>query len=333
MKALRYHGVQDLRLDEVPTPTYGADEALVRVRYAGICGSDLHVFGKGMFGIVPPMTMGHEFSGIIEAVGDQATGLRPGDLVVGDPRVVCGRCEWCRSGHENLCPSLGFIGEVRPGSFAQLIVLPAARLLRVKSHVDPLKAALIEPLAVAVHTVKLASIPSGATLGVVGAGPIGLLCMKLAKAQHSCRVIVVDPRVSRLEIARQLGADQTSCSLAEMKPSSADVVIEAAGKDLVFAGAITWVKPRGTVALVAIYENPATFDPTDAVAKEVILQGVNCYDRSDLEEAVYLTERDVLDLTPLVSHILPLDKGPEAFTRLLGGRDACKILLAPNLDP
>jgi len=188
-------------------------------------------------------------------------------------------------------------------------------------------------LAIAVHTVNLASIPSQATLGIVGAGPIGLLCMALAKARHGCRAVVVDPRVDRLEIARRLGADRISDSLEQMQPSSADVVIEAAGRGSALAGAIAWVKPHGTVAVVAIYESPATFDPTDMVVKELVLQGVNSYGRKDLEEAIDLIERDLFDPTPLVSEILPLSQGPDALLRLMSQGNACKVLLTPQPDP
>ena len=143
MRAARYHGVRDLRIEDVARPDVGPDDVLVRVAYAGICGSDLHVYTKGMFGIVPPMTMGHEFSGVVEAVGDSVDGLRPGDHVVGDPRLGCERCEWCHRGEYHLCAELAFVGEAIPGSYAEYIVLPERRLVPVPASLDLQLAALV----------------------------------------------------------------------------------------------------------------------------------------------------------------------------------------------
>ena len=151
MLAARYHGIGQIRVEHLPQPECGPGQSLVKVVYAGICGSDLHIYRKGMFVSTIPEIMGHEFSGVVAQVGPGVTTLQPGDQVVGDPRVSCGTCPWCRTGAYNLCPALGFIGEVRPGCFAEYLVLEANKLIKIPAAVELRRAALVEPLAVALH--------------------------------------------------------------------------------------------------------------------------------------------------------------------------------------
>ena len=148
MKAARYYGIQDVRYEEVEKPVCGPDEALIKVAYAGICGSDLHIYNKGMFIQNIPETMGHEFAGVIEAVGDQVKGFAPGDAVIANPMVPCMACESCRNGSYNTCEALGFIGEVRPGCFGEYIAIAQDTLIPVPAQADLKQVALAEPLPV-----------------------------------------------------------------------------------------------------------------------------------------------------------------------------------------
>jgi len=159
--ALRFYGVGDVRVENIPNPTYSPKEVLVKVEYAGICGSDLHIFKKGMFVKSTPITMGHEFSGVIEAVGSEVSELSPGDHVIGDPRVSCNNCKWCHAGSYNLCPELGFIGEVLPGSFAEYIVIDSKKLFKIPSSINLKDAALVEPWAVVLHIIQTSEVVKG----------------------------------------------------------------------------------------------------------------------------------------------------------------------------
>jgi L-iditol 2-dehydrogenase len=207
--------------------------------------------------------------------------------------------------------------------------MPADALLKVEHHVGPLTAALVEPLAVAVHAVDLTPMAEGCSVGVVGAGPIGLLCTLVAKLQHHCTVTVVDLLPERLELARRMGADQVLQSVDEVAAMSADVVFEAAGRARTLARAIDWVRPLGTVSVVAIYEDAVAVQPTDLVVKEAVLQGVSSYGRADLEAAVDLLQREAIDPTPVVSAVVPLAQGARALAALLDGHEAGKVLLTP----
>ena len=151
MKAARYYGIQDVRFETVEKPACGPTDALIQVSYAGICGSDLHIYNKGMFIQNIPETMGHEFVGVIRQVGDQVKGFAPGDVVIANPMVPCMHCPSCQAGSYNTCEGLGFIGEVRQGCFAEYIAMDQETLIKVPPQADQEKIALSEPLAVALN--------------------------------------------------------------------------------------------------------------------------------------------------------------------------------------
>ena len=327
MRVARYHGIRDVRVEERPRPTPAADEVLVHVAYAGICGSDLHVFAKGMFGIVPPMTMGHEFSGIVEEIGPAVSNLQPGDHVVGDPRLGCERCEWCHRGEYHLCAELAFVGEAMPGSYAEYIVLPARRLVPVSESLDLRLAALVEPTAVALHAVDLVARPGQTSAGIVGAGPIGMLTLVIAKARSEWRVGVAERVANRRELARRLGADEIFTDMEAPGERWADVVFEAAGKPATLSGGVRWLRPGGRMALIGIYEEPVTLDPSEMVVKEARLVGVSAYDRQDLVAAAVLLEKLGDFVLPVISNVLPLDQAQEGLEQCRAGEVNGKVLL------
>ena len=327
MRAARYHGVRDLRIEDVARPDVGPDDVLVRVAYAGICGSDLHVYAKGMFGIVPPMTMGHEFSGVVEAVGDAVDRLHPGDHVVGDPRLGCERCEWCHRGECHLCAELAFVGEAIPGGYAEYIVLPERRLVPVPASLDLQLAALVEPMAVAVHAVNAVAQPGQRSAGIIGAGPIGLLTLIVALATSEWHVRVAERVASRRGLASALGAHEVFEDTDAAGERWADVVFEAAGRPSTLTGGVRWLRPGGRMALIGIYEDPVTFDPTDVVVKEGQLVGVSAYGRHDLVDAVVLLEDHAAAARRVISEVLPLEQAAEGLERSSSGAANGKVLL------
>ena len=327
MRAARFRGIRDVRVEDVALPVPGPGEVLVKVAYAGICGSDLHVYAQGMFGIVPPMTMGHEFSGVVEEVGEGVEELRPGDHVVGDPRLGCERCEWCARGEYHLCADLAFVGEALPGSYAEFVVLAERRLVLIAPSVDLRVAALVEPLAVAVHAMDLAMPHQSQSVGIIGAGPIGLLALIVARQQPGAFVRVADKVAGRRDLAASLGADEVIDDVGAAGDRWAHVVVEAAGKQAALAAAVRWLRPGGVLALVGIYEEPVLFDPTDVVVKEARLVGVSAYGRGDLVRAAAMLERDSASALKVVSDVLPLERVREGLELCRSAASHGKVLL------
>jgi 2-desacetyl-2-hydroxyethyl bacteriochlorophyllide A dehydrogenase len=327
--AARYYGIGDIRIENLPKPVCGPGQALIKVAYAGICGSDLHIFRKGMFVTSIPETMGHEFSGVVEQVGEGVTEVNPGDHVVGDPRVSCGACRWCGEGADNLCPGLGFIGEVMPGCFAEYLVLDEKKLIKVPGTLDLRRAALVEPMAVALHIADKGRFSGAKHLGVVGAGPIGLLTVLAAKAMQVRRITVIDVSPDRLALAGRLGAvclDSFPTDLDE----APDVVVEAVGLEATLTGALEWLEPRGRLVMAGLYEEKVSIDPNEIVIKELELAGEDAYETADLHKAVELLAGGMPEADQMITHMLPLESVASAFKMLTCvDKKACKILLAP----
>lgn len=226
MKAVKFYGVGDVRTVDTEAATPGGGQALIRVLYGGICGSDLHIYRKGMFVERLEETMGHEFVGRVCSAPAES-GLSEGDLVVGDPRVPCGHCRACLEGDSHRCASLGFIGEVRPGCFAEYLALEPEKLIVLPKDTDLKQAALCEPLAVAIHACKEIMRADPQRVLVMGAGPIGLLIACLLKAQYRvAQVTVADLDEFRLSFRhlrnvacsrRQLSGIQRAEALREQR--------------------------------------------------------------------------------------------------------------------
>lgn len=326
MKAVRYHGIRQVRCEEVPKPVPGPGEALIRVAYAGICGSDLHIYNRGMFIQNIPEIMGHEFSGVVEAVERPDLPVQPGDLVVGNPMVPCGKCAGCRSGKFNTCSELGFIGEVRPGGFGEYIALPADRLVKAKPGTDPAALALAEPLAVALNVCERMKPLQGERIAIIGAGPIGLLTLMVLKAVYGVsRVTAVNRSEPRRTLAKALGAHDVQGELSEEQLF--DAVVEAAGKQPSFEAAVAHTAPGGRICMVSIFEDGFTVDLNAIVAGEISLVGANAYEHRHIEEAVRLIEDGTVDVTPLITGRYGFSECTEAFGALCGrDRAEAKIL-------
>ncbi len=329
MKAARYYGIQDVRYEEVEKPACGLDEALIKVAYAGICGSDLHIYNKGMFIQNIPETMGHEFAGIIEAVGDQVKGFAPGDAVIANPMVPCMACESCRNGSYNTCEALGFIGEVRPGCFGEYIAIAQDTLIPVPAQADLKQVALAEPLAVALNICKRADFKPEDRVALIGVGPIGLLTILAAKTLYGVREITaVDISQARLDLAGQVGASSVCTQLPE--GLTFNKVIDAAGQPITFNTAVRHVEANGVLYVVSIFEKDFIFDINTLVSKQATLVGCNVYTRQNLEDAVQVIAEGKLDVSPIISRVFDITQCAEAF-QLLNSADksVAKVLFQP----
>ena len=334
MKAVKFYGIGDVRTVDVPAVVPDGDQALIQALYGGICGSDLHIYRKGMFVRGTGETMGHEFVGrVLSAPAGCA--LEAGNLVVGDPRVPCGHCQACLEGETQRCAQLGFIGEVRPGCFAQLLALEPEKLIPLSPGTDLRQAALCEPLAVAVHACKGIVKNNPRRVLVVGAGPIGLLIACLLKKLHRTEWVCVAERDGfRRSFAASAGADQAAAELSEAGRGF-DCAVDAVGAPGVLDGMLSAVRPGGSIFVSAIYESLPEFDINTLVSNEQQLLGNNAYSFADLKEAARLVETRAVELDWLITRVLPAGQAAEAF-RLLTAKEKSdlKILLdfrAPDI--
>jgi len=215
MRAIRVHGQNDLRLDDIPVPVPHRDEALVRVIYGGICGSDLHYWREGASGpfvVRQPMVLGHEIIGVVEEAAESGAGPAVGAIVAVHPAESCGRCEWCLRGDANLCAEGSYLGSAarlphRDGGFAEWVVADSTRLVEIPAGVDLRCAALAEPAAIAYHAVSRSGEVKASSVLVVGAGPVGLLTTAVLRRAGAATVTAVDVIGGRLDIARSVGAN------------------------------------------------------------------------------------------------------------------------------
>ena len=332
MKSVRYHGIQDVRFEKVEKPVPAADEVLIKVAYAGICGSDLHIYNKGMFIENIPEVMGHEFVGQIEETGAEIKDFKIGDLVAGNPMVTCGMCPGCSAGLPNTCSSLAFIGEVCQGCFAEYITMKEEKLIRLQPGADLKQAALTEPLAVALNICEMAELSQDDEIAVIGAGPIGLLTVLTAKKLYNVRSVTVLGRSGfRMELAGKVGADRILSAFEEDKQYAK--IIEAAGKKETLQQAVSHTAPCGSIYVVSIFEDSFSFDINGIVAAQQRLVGCNAYEKRHLQQAADILSAGRLDVSPLITKVLPLEECREAFQALNEkNKKQAKILFAALED-
>jgi (R,R)-butanediol dehydrogenase/meso-butanediol dehydrogenase/diacetyl reductase len=329
MKSVRFHQARDLRYELIPRPPIpGPGDVKVRIQAAGICGSDLHVSQTGAYITQIPVVMGHEFSGLVLEASPNVSGLAPGDHVIGDSRVACGACEFCNQGRSNLCHSLGFLGEVRDGAYAEEILIPAASLLKIDPAVPWETAALAEPLAVAVHAVAQARISGSPRTLILGAGPIGALIHQVARLKGLTDITVADTSAYRSRLLEQLYPGSMG-----LPDGPYDLVFETTGSPYVLKNLVPeTVKKGGTMVMIGLFEESVPFDFNLVVEKEWSVFGCACF-ADELAEAVRLLETHPQRFQPVVSHLLPLRDYQQAFDMLLSpDKQAMKIIFQPELD-
>jgi L-iditol 2-dehydrogenase len=338
MKALVLSAYKRLAIEDVPVPQPADDELLVRVKACGICGSDVHGFDGSTGRRIPPIVMGHEAAGIVEAVGRRVTEFRVGDRVTFDSTVYCGR-----RGQINLCDRREVIGVSTPlfrrmGAFAEYVTVPARIAYALPESMPFAHAALIEAVSVAVHGVSLTPIEPGDTAVVVGAGMIGLLTLQAAREAGAERVFVVDVDDTRLELARSLGATQTFNSkkqdvVAEVQKRTeghgADVALECVGITDAIALAVESVRKGGAVTLVGNVAPKIELALQSVVSRQIRLQG-SCASCGEYPECIAMMADGRIQVAPLVSAVAPLEEGVRWFQRLYDREPGLlKVVLQP----
>lgn len=304
---------------DTPEPELDADGVLIAVQAAGICGTDVHIF-KGEYEAVYPLIPGHEFSGVVEAVGANVTQFKPGDRVTADPNVPCGRCYFCQRNEPNQCRNLRAIGVTQNGGFAQYVAAPEGNVFSI-ADLSFEAAALIEPLACVVWGLKQIEVQPGDTALVFGAGPMGCLLLQAVKHAGASQVVIVDNVTSRLELAEQLGAsvclradDSLDSTLRAMEPYGFDIVADGTGIPAVMQSAIGYTKPRGKfwVFGVAPVGSKMEIMPYDVFRKDLKIIGSFAVNRT-FPQSIAMIRSGAIAVTPLVSHRLPLSDFVRGF--------------------
>lgn len=351
MRAARFHGRKDIRIEEVPAPVLRAGAVGIDVAWCGICGTDLHEYLEGPIFIPAaghphplsheeePVTMGHEFSGTISGLGAGITDLRVGENVVVEPYFACGDCGPCLAGRYNLCVGMGFIGLAGGGGGLSDKIVVERRWVHPVGAIPLDQAALIEPLAVGHHAFVRSGAKAGDVAFVGGAGPIGLLLCAVLKAE-GLTVIVSEPSGARKSIATSTGVadhvldpshDDVVGRVRELTGGSgADVGFECSSVDAVLDQLLDGVRPGGVVVNVSIWGHPATIDMQKLVLKEIDLRGTIAYVR-DHPATIALVQQGKVDLAPFISARIALDRLVEdGFETLIHHNDtAVKILVHP----
>ncbi|MEO0679409.1 MAG: L-idonate 5-dehydrogenase [Pseudomonadota bacterium] len=341
MKALVIHAPKDLRLEEREAPAPGPGQVCVRLAAGGVCGSDLHYYHHGGFGTVrlrEPMILGHEVSGHVAALGEGVTGLSLGDLVAVSPSRPCGTCRHCREGRRNHCENMRFYGSAMPfphiqGAFREVLAADAEQCVRAEG-LSAGEAAMAEPLAVCLHAARRAGELLGKRVLVTGCGPIGLLCVLAARRAGAAEIVATDLAPAAVAQARAAGAD-AALNMAEAPQALApysvgkghfDVLFEATGVAAALCGAIPALRPRGVIVQLGL-GGDMTLPVQAMTAKELDLRGSFRF-HEEFETAVALMRGGLIDVRPLITHTLPLDRAEEAFRVASDRSQATKAQIA-----
>ena len=338
MKALvKEHSKPGLWLKDVPKPEYGINDVLIRVEQTGICGTDVHIYKWDEWAqktIPVPMVVGHEFVGIVEAVGSNVADFFPGDIVSGEGHVVCGRCRNCFAGRRHLCAHTEGIGVNRPGAFAEYVVLPMTNVWHHWDGIPKDVASIFDPFGNAVHTALTFPL-FGEDVLITGAGPIGMMAAAVARHAAARHVVITDVNPWRLELAARLGATRTvdvrQERIADVQQELGmqegfDVGLEMSGNPDAFREMLSNMCHGGKIAMLGIPTADMSIDWNEVVFNMITIQGI--YGRRMYETwykmSVMLTNG--LDISPVITHRFGFEDFEEGFETMMSGQSGKVIL-------
>lgn len=335
MKAAFYTGHDQIEMGRCIPVEPGPGQVQIRVSHCGICGTDLHIFHGALdHRVTPPAILGHEMSGTIEALGRDVEDWSVGDPVTVMPLDPCGNCLACKAGHGHICEKLNFLGIDSPGAFQSYWTVPARTLLRLPPKLPLVRGALVEPLAVAFHSVRLGEIQPGENVVVIGGGPIGMVVALVAKAAGA-NVLVSEVNPFRLGLADELdletvnpnSADPVELMNERTRGAGADAVFEASGSS---AGAEIMTqlpRARGRIIVVGVFAQRPQVDLSRFVWRELRVCGARAYEYEDFEKAIELAASETMRLDRLVTEITSLDSLEEGLQKMDSGGRCMKILI------
>ncbi len=342
MKAVVIHAARDLRVEDRPARAPGEGEVEVAIKAGGICGSDLHYYTNGGFGairVVDPMVLGHEVAGEVRALGPGVSGLSVGDRMAVNPSLPCRECAFCLRGQPNHCLDMRFYGSAmrRPhvdGAFCESLVAKASQCVVVPAGMPFGHAAFAEPLAVVLNGVQKAGPLVGRRVHVAGCGPIGALAVLVARAAGAAEIVATDMVEGALTIVRQVGADRALNIVEEPDAMTAyaankghfDVMFEASGNGAALRTGLDVVRPGGTIVQLGL-GGDVTVPQNVIVAKELTIRGTFRF-HDEFAVAAQMIAQGKLDIAPLLTETLPVERAEEAFTLATDRNRAMKVQLA-----
>jgi (R,R)-butanediol dehydrogenase/meso-butanediol dehydrogenase/diacetyl reductase len=350
MRAARYYGKGDIRVEDVETPQIReSDDVLIEPAYCGICGTDLHEYAVGpivtpttphpLTGVTLPQTLGHEFSAKVVEVGPAVRDVRVGDRVAIMPAIVCGRCRYCRRGQGHLCVTFACTGlSAETGGLAQYAVVKEYQVARLPDEVSDVEGAVIEPAAVAAYGVERAGVTGGDVVLVTGAGPIGILTAMYASAVGASSVIISEPNKNRSSLAEGLDigyvVDPTTGALdslvAELtNGDGVDLAVECSGTTPGLASCITLTRKRASIVQTGLHTKPASLDAMALSEKDLTLYGSWCWNMTDWPRIIRLVATGQYPVAKAVTSQIPLDEVvPKGFDTLIDPEgDQLKVLV------
>jgi len=338
MKALvKKEAGRGLWLEDIPEPTIGINDVLIRVRYAGICGTDVHIYQWDEWAqktIQVPMAIGHEFVGEIVAVGSNVNDFFPGDIVSGEGHVVCGRCRNCLAGRRHLCKDTQGVGVNRPGAFAELIALPMTNIWRHHHGVDQEVAAIFDPFGNAVHT-ALSFPVLGEDVLITGAGPIGIMAAAVVRHAGARHVVITDLNPFRLELARKMGAtlaiNPTETSLAGAQKELGmtegfDVGLEMSGNAQALADMIANMSHGAKIAMLGIPAKASTMDWRPVIFDMLTIKGIYGREMYETWYKMSVMLDSGLDISPVITHRYPYHEFEKGFAAMIAGNTGKVVL-------
>lgn len=337
MRVARFHEKGKLVIDEVPVREPKDNEVVIKVKYCGICGTDVHIFNgeKGSAEVNPPVILGHEFSGDIVKLGACVTRFKEGDRVSVDPNSYCGKCYFCANGKKHLCTSMAGLGTAVDGAFAEYITVPEETVYPVADNISYEVAAMTEPISCCLHGFDMTDVQVGDTVMIVGTGNIGLIMVQLAKHAGAATVIAVEPNDKRREKAKTLGADigvnpmtdDMDFILKENGIRNIDKVIDCAGRTSTAEYSVQYAGKGATVMLFGL-TGPDDFmklKPFEVFRKELTIKG-SFVNPDTFERAGRLLSSGVIKADTIITDIVELDDIQEAFETRLYAKDG-KVLV------
>jgi (R,R)-butanediol dehydrogenase/meso-butanediol dehydrogenase/diacetyl reductase len=335
MRAVRLYGIGDLRYEQVPPPgTLAVDSIRLKVRAAGICGSDLHNFRTGQWISRVPIIPGHEFAGEVLEIGSEVAGFCPGELVVADSRVSCGACPACLANRPNVCVQMGYVGEVCDGGFAEIVTLPAHRVLHVPAAVPPSIAALSEPLGVALRVIRRLDPPRDAPILIAGAGPIGGLAAILLNHLGFGPLAIAERNPNRARLVSSIsGAITVAASSSDVSaftgPDGLHYAIEATGSQAMLAFLLGSLSGGGRLAMVGLFTGDPVANANAIVERELEIRGCSVF-CNEQREIISMLPTLAGKLDPVLSPTVSLEDLPAEYARLLSGGSAfLKTIVQP----
>ena len=329
MKALIVAAPGDIRMIETEKPNVGAKDVLAKVMYAGICGTDLAILSGDMSfvrdGLIKyPIRIGHEWSGIVEEVGEEVIGFKPGDRVVSDSGVTCGKCEHCLSSNFKLCENIRSVGTINcwDGSFSEYMIMPYWHMHKLPNNISMEEAALIEPTSIALSGVKQSNISSESRVLVVGTGPIGIAAVSLAKNAGAAKVLLSGRKKFKLDVGKTVGADAVvnvtkedlrDFIMKNTEDKGVDVIIETSGNIEILNQCLDVAKPKALIALIGFYEkNLNDFNIDKFVVNRLQMKGILA-ELGLVQEVIGMMASESLNLKSLITHKLKFNEAIEAM--------------------